>query len=116
MQGLISGIKRMEIHDGDGLRTTVFFKGCSLNCKWCHNPESFTPKIELLYDAELCQNCLSCTKLCSANRFDSCGNHIFIREDCVKCGKCETNCPQSIKIREELEKIENQYNLYKHQY
>lgn len=40
--GLISGIKRMEIHDGDGLRTTVFFKGCPLKCVWCHNPESIS--------------------------------------------------------------------------
>ena len=90
---MIFAIKPFEIHDGDGIRTTVFFKGCPLRCRWCHNPESFTPKIELLYDAELCQNCLSCTKLCSANRFDSCGNHIFIREDCVKCGKCTEICP-----------------------
>ena len=45
--GLISGIKRMEIHDGDGLRTTVFFKGCPLKCVWCHNPESigFAPEL-----------------------------------------------------------------------
>ena len=42
MKGMISGIKRMEIHDGDGLRTTVFFKGCPLRCIWCHNPESLS--------------------------------------------------------------------------
>ena len=42
IKGIISGIKRMEIHDGDGLRTTVFFKGCPLKCIWCHNPESIS--------------------------------------------------------------------------
>lgn len=57
VKGVISGIKRMEIHDGDGLRTTVFFKGCPLKCLWCHNPESisFEPQV-----AKFSQKCLSC--------------------------------------------------------
>ena len=48
MTGLITAIKRNEIHDGDGLRTTVFFKGCPLRCIWCHNPEGLEPGRELL--------------------------------------------------------------------
>ena len=57
MKGIISGIKRMEIHDGAGLRTTVFFKGCPMRCIWCHNPESlsFSPQI-----AKFEQKCVSC--------------------------------------------------------
>lgn len=60
MKGLISGIKRMEIHDGDGLRTTVFFKGCPLKCIWCHNPESISFCEEIAYFKEKCIGCGAC--------------------------------------------------------
>lgn len=60
MKGLISGIKRMEIHDGDGLRTTVFFKGCPLKCIWCHNPESISYKPQTAYFADKCIYCNNC--------------------------------------------------------
>ena len=64
MTGLISGIKRMEIHDGDGIRTTAFFKGCPLKCLWCHNPESisFAPQV-----AKFKEKCVSCG-LCGERR------------------------------------------------
>ena len=60
MKGLISGIKRMEIHDGDGLRTTVFFKGCPLRCIWCHNPEGLSFEKEVAYFIEKCIKCGAC--------------------------------------------------------
>ncbi len=60
MKGLISGIKRMEIHDGDGLRTTVFFKGCPLRCVWCHNPESISFKKQIAFFKEKCVLCNTC--------------------------------------------------------
>lgn len=60
MNGLISGIKRMEIHDGDGLRTTVFFKGCPLKCIWCHNPESISPKKQVAFFKNKCIGCNIC--------------------------------------------------------
>ena len=60
MKGIISGIKRMEIHDGDGLRTTVFFKGCPLKCLWCHNPESILPKPQIAFFREKCIGCGAC--------------------------------------------------------
>ena len=60
MKGLISGIKRMEIHDGDGLRTTVFFKGCPLKCIWCHNPESISFSPEVARFGEKCISCGAC--------------------------------------------------------
>lgn len=59
-RGIISGIKRMEIHDGDGLRTTVFFKGCPLRCIWCHNPESLSPKKQVAFFREKCISCGAC--------------------------------------------------------
>ena len=63
MKGIISGIKRMEIHDGDGLRTTVFFKGCSLKCIWCHNPESISFEPQIARFKEKCIGCQSCSGL-----------------------------------------------------
>ena len=60
MKGFISGIKRMEIHDGDGLRTTVFFKGCPLKCLWCHNPESISFKPQYARFKEKCIGCGTC--------------------------------------------------------
>lgn len=90
---MIFAIKPFEIHDGDGIRTTIFFKGCPLRCKWCHNPESFSSKKEILFDRALCINCLQCTQLCDANRNQD-GKHLFIREACTLCEACEDICPQ----------------------
>ena len=91
---MIFAIKPFEIHDGDGIRTTVFFKGCPLRCQWCHNPESYAAKKEMLFDAERCVNCLECTTLCNANIIRD-AKHVFARESCVLCGKCEETCPQN---------------------
>ena len=60
MKGIISGVKRMEIHDGAGLRSTVFFKGCPLRCRWCHNPESLSFEPQTAYFAEKCLHCGAC--------------------------------------------------------
>lgn len=60
MKGMISGIKRMEIHDGDGLRTTVFFKGCPLRCIWCHNPESLSFEKQIAFFESKCISCGIC--------------------------------------------------------
>lgn len=60
INGLISGIKRMEIHDGDGIRTTVFFKGCPLKCIWCHNPESISFLPQTAFFNQKCQKCNLC--------------------------------------------------------
>jgi len=60
MRGLLSGIKRMEIHDGDGLRTTVFFKGCPLKSIWCHNPESISFQTQVACYEEKCVHCGAC--------------------------------------------------------
>jgi len=89
----ILSFKRFEIHDGDGIRTTLFFKGCPLHCKWCHNPESLSYKREKMFDAKLCVDCMRCTKLCDANLIEH-NKHIFVRENCTFCGRCEAICPQ----------------------
>ena len=93
LTGLISGIKRMEIHDGDGLRTTVFFKGCPLKCLWCHNPESigFSPELALI--PERCMACGSCVALCP-NGALSVGDRVERKRDlCRACFACASVCP-----------------------
>ena len=89
---MIFAIKPFEIHDGDGIRTTVFFKGCPLRCKWCHNPESLSPKKEILFDRALCKSCMKCVRLCDANIVQN-SKHIFLRENCTLCEKCLNTCP-----------------------
>lgn len=89
---MIFAIKPFEIHDGDGIRTTVFFKGCPLRCKWCHNPESLSPKKEILFDYELCKSCMQCVPLCAANTIQN-NKHIFLKDKCTLCEKCVNVCP-----------------------
>ncbi len=89
----ILSFKRFEIHDGDGIRTTLFFKGCPLRCKWCHNPESISFKKEKMFNEKLCVDCMRCTELCDANIIEN-NKHIFVRENCTFCGRCEAFCPQ----------------------
>lgn len=62
--GVIINIQKFSLHDGPGIRTVVFFKGCPLTCKWCSNPESQSPKIQILWDGEKCVGCGSCLQAC----------------------------------------------------
>ena len=72
MKGMISGIKRMEIHDGDGLRTTVFFKGCPLRCIWCHNPESLSFEKQVAFLKNKCVSCGICENKRNEKTAESC--------------------------------------------
>ena len=72
MKGMISGIKRMEIHDGDGLRTTVFFKGCPLRCVWCHNPESLSFEGQVAFFKQKCLGCGMCGNERNAMTAETC--------------------------------------------
>lgn len=72
MKGMISGIKRMEINDGEGLRTTVFFKGCSLRCIWCHNPESLSFERQIAFFAHKCISCGMCKNERNERTAESC--------------------------------------------
>lgn len=85
--------KHFAVHDGPGIRTTFFFKGCSLRCLWCHNPESISPNKEMGYYSHKCITCGECREVCphNAHLLNDKG-HSFIRENCLLCGKCEKEC------------------------
>ncbi len=93
MTGTIFEIKRFAVHDGDGIRTTVFLKGCSLKCVWCHNPEGISAKPQLSYHKDKCIGCGECVGVCpeGAHGMTDSG-HVFDREKCISCGKCEEVC------------------------
>lgn len=89
MKGCIFDIQRFSIHDGPGIRTTVFLKGCPLRCKWCSNPESINPKPELLINSKLCIGCGMCIDACPTGATSKTG---FERSLCTGCGQCAETC------------------------
>jgi len=90
---LIFNIQRFSIHDGPGIRTTVFFKGCPLRCQWCHNPESIKPLPEIGYHESRCIKCHKCIEVCPTEALSTSQNGIMInREKCDGCGKCAEIC------------------------
>ena len=94
MTGRIFDIKRYSIHDGPGIRTTVFLKGCGLNCQWCHNPESIDPGPELMHWPARCARCHACVKSCPTGALstDSAGAVLVDRAKCDLCGRCAEAC------------------------
>ena len=94
MTATITDIKPMAIHDGPGIRTTVFFKGCSLKCLWCHNPETISARPQLAYYESKCTGCLTCHRVCPTGAQIAEGAiHRFDRTLCINCGKCVEFCP-----------------------
>ena len=90
---LITNIQRMSFHDGPGMRTTVFLKGCNLRCAWCHNPETQNPQPELIFRAQRCVRCGTCVHSCASGA-RTMGPEGPVRDTarCVGCGRCIAIC------------------------
>ena len=93
-KAVIYDIKRYAIHDGPGIRTTVFFKGCPLSCLWCHNPEGMAGKQQILYSQKRCVGCLECLDVCPQGALAMTPGGITTDDTlCLKCGICCEQCP-----------------------
>jgi glycyl-radical enzyme activating protein len=100
LKGTIFDIKRFAVHDGSGIRTAVFLKGCPLNCTWCHNPEGIDGSISLRYFEKQCIRCRSCLQSCPVNALSSSENDGGFRihvdhSICTRCGECVEICPSN---------------------
>ena len=89
----ITNISRGSLHDGPGVRTVVYFKGCGLSCKWCHNPETLSHQKQILYIKSKCIHCGKCVELCPRHHKIQGNDMAFLREGCAACGKCAAGCP-----------------------
>lgn len=123
-KAVIMDIQRFSIHDGPGIRTTVFLKGCHMKCQWCHNPESQNPEAEMLFYRERCIDCMACMAFCErkAHRMRD-GKHEFDPKRCTGCTKmqeCSQNCPaealclcgKEMDAMQVLEKVLADRNFY----
>ena len=109
MKGLIFDIVRSSFVDGEGVRTTLFFKGCNLRCRWCHNPEGLAREKQILFYKDRCVSCGKCAVVCPKTE-----------KECTLCGKCAEACPnearelvgKELNASELLEVIERDRDLY----
>lgn len=94
IEGTIFSIERSSMYDGPGIRTVVFFKGCPLTCRWCHNPESQSPNAQLAFYEEKCTGCKKCASVCTnqVHYFDTTKHYISFA-NCIGTGNCTFSCP-----------------------
>lgn len=102
MTGIIFDIKKFAIHDGPGIRTTVFFKGCPLECSWCHNPEATHPEAELVWFENKCIRCGICIDTCPNDAHELLPNRsrVYHQDQCTLCGACIEVCHAEALVME----------------
>lgn len=119
--GVIFDIKKYAIHDGPGIRTTVFFKGCPLACSWCHNPEGMAATTQRIYRAERCIGCGECIQICSRKAIRrTAAGMIADPSKCELCRACADHCPaeavefvgRQVKVAEVIGQIEKDLAFY----
>lgn len=120
-EGVLFNIQRYSLHDGPGIRTIPFFKGCPLTCRWCSNPESQRPQPELVYKKNDCIRCGKCVDACKQKALSP-GNPFFIdRERCIQCGDCTRVCPtqalemkgKRMTVRDVIRELQKEENLFR---
>ena len=120
-EGMVFDIKRYAIHDGPGIRTTLFLKGCPLGCPWCQNPEGKKAEPELIWRGWHCLGCEDCLKACPRDALSLAGNELAIdRIRCNACGDCVSSCPSGalemigrrITVEEAMAEIEKDRIFY----
>lgn len=122
MELFVSEIQRFCMHDGPGIRTVVFLKGCPLRCAWCHNPETQSEKPELLFYSKKCMGCGMCVETCSngIHCWDEKTGHCLDRKNCMVCGECADVCPtgalsvcgRTMSVEQLVEEIEKDRAFY----
>lgn len=119
-EGTLFNIQRYSLHDGPGIRTIPFLKGCPLTCKWCSNPESQRPQPEIIFQKSNCIQCGKCFEACSFGAISSQNPYLVDRQRCTGCGECAKVCPTGAllmkgkrmtvwEVVQELQKDENVY-------
>lgn len=105
---VVFNIQRFSLHDGPGIRTTVFLKGCSMNCFWCHNPEGQHHQPELRYFPDRCLACGRCVESCPNHAHElHDGVHVFLRDRCHLSGNCVETCnPRALQLEGRLMTVE----------
>ena len=98
LEGTVFNIQRYSLHDGPGIRTIPFLKGCPLACKWCSNPESQRPQPEIMYQESSCIHCGRCLEACKYGALSVNNPYLVDRDRCVACGACAEVCPTNALV------------------
>lgn len=120
--GIVFDIQKFCVHDGPGIRTSVFLKGCMMRCPWCHNPESTKKEIQLSFESGRCVSCGKCTEVCSCGVHSILpgGGHKVDYNKCIACGKCAAKCPldclkligKEMSVREVMDEVVKDRKYY----
>ncbi len=120
LNAVITNISRGSLHDGPGVRSVVYFKGCGLHCKWCHNPETISMSPLLLYVPTKCIHCGRCVAVCPQGHEIVGNDMVYHREHCTVCGVCADRCPagaltlcgKSMTVDEVMKEIRKDRHYY----